>query len=112
MIRIAYTVIRDFQVMLFGGISVFELANQTVPTPVYELVVLSELGGWVRTSLGISVDTKKFGMGHLDTVIACAGFDEFHTSIAVQSFFRKLCPTLGESDQCAPEHLCWLRQVC
>ncbi len=50
--RIAYLLIPDFQVMVFSGITAFEVANQAAPAPHYEIRLISEEGGNVRTSLG------------------------------------------------------------
>lgn len=67
--RIAYLLVPDFQVMAFAGISAFEVANQSTPTPHYEIRLISEEGGNVRTSLGYSVSTDPFDAAGYDTVI-------------------------------------------
>lgn len=69
MLSVGYLVVPDFQVMLFGGISVFEIANLVAPQPQYDIHLISEHGGPVRCSLGYSVTTDAFDDTVLDTVI-------------------------------------------
>jgi transcriptional regulator GlxA family with amidase domain len=67
--KVAYLLTPDFQVMLFGGLSVFELANQSGPKPFYEISLISERGGAVKCSLGYSVSSESFEARTFDTVI-------------------------------------------
>ncbi|MDB5785306.1 MAG: helix-turn-helix domain protein [Caballeronia mineralivorans] len=69
MLRIGYIVVPGFQVMVFGGLTVFELANRMTKEPHYEIRLISESGGPVRSSLGYSVMTDSFAEGGFDTVI-------------------------------------------
>jgi transcriptional regulator GlxA family with amidase domain len=73
--RIAYAVVPNFQVMLFAGMTVFELANRLAPTPFYDLRLLSATGGPVSTSLGIPMPTEAPGRKVFDTVIAVGALD-------------------------------------
>ena len=67
--KVAYLLMPNFQVMLFGGISVFELANQSGPKPFYEISLISERGGAVKCSLGYAVSSESFEASKFDTVI-------------------------------------------
>lgn len=67
--RIAYLLVPDFQVMVFAGITAFEVANQSATKPYYEIRLISEEGGLVRTSLGYSVSTDPLDSTAYDTVI-------------------------------------------
>ena len=67
--KVAYLLTPNFQVMLFGGLSVFELANQSGPKPFYEISLISEGGGAVKCSLGYSVSAESFEAKKFDTVI-------------------------------------------
>jgi transcriptional regulator GlxA family with amidase domain len=67
--RIGYLLVPDFQVMVFAGLSVFELANQSTPKPFYDIRLFSEFGGQVRCSLGYSVSTDAFDETPFHTVI-------------------------------------------
>lgn len=69
MLRIGYIVVPGFQVMVFGGLTVFELANRLTKEPYYEIRLISESGGLVQSSLGYSVMTDSFAEGGFDTVI-------------------------------------------
>ena len=69
MLRIGYIVVPGFQVMVFGGLTVFELANRLTREPYYEIRLISESGGPVQSSLGYSVMTDSFEEGAFDTVI-------------------------------------------
>jgi len=69
MLRVAFVLADGFQTMVFAAQSVFEFANIVCGKPVYELRVLSEKGGAVRSSLGFEVDTKAFGKERYDTLI-------------------------------------------
>jgi transcriptional regulator GlxA family with amidase domain len=56
--RIGFIVIDNVSVMSFAPVSAFELANQLGPKPLYDLHMLSEHGGSVRTSMGMNVETR------------------------------------------------------
>jgi len=67
--RVGVIVFPGFQVMSFAEISVFEFANLAMGEPVYDVELLSETGGPVRSSVGIVVETKPFGDPAFDTLI-------------------------------------------
>jgi transcriptional regulator GlxA family with amidase domain len=67
--RIAYVLVPDFQVMLFAGLTAFEIANLSGPSPYYDIRVISEEGGNVRSSLGYSVSTDPLDAEEYDTII-------------------------------------------
>jgi transcriptional regulator GlxA family with amidase domain len=67
--RIAYLLVPDFQVMVFAGITAFEVANQTTTKPHYEIRLISEEGGNVCTSLGYSVSTDPLDSAAYHTVV-------------------------------------------
>lgn len=59
-----------FQVMAMAALSAFELANLTVGRTAYEIRILSEQGGPVRSSLGFAIETRAIGPDYSDTTIA------------------------------------------
>ncbi len=59
--RIGFIVFPGFQVMSFAAVSVFEFANLTAGEPLYDVHILSEAGGPVRSSVGMTVETAPFG---------------------------------------------------
>ena len=67
--RIGFTLLPGFQVMSFAVISVFEFANREIGEPVYDVHLLSETGGSVRSSSGISVATEPFDDRNFDTLM-------------------------------------------
>jgi transcriptional regulator GlxA family with amidase domain len=59
--------------MTFAVASVFEFANTGISEPVYDVHMLSETGGSVRTSIGMSVATEPFDDTNFDTLIVGRG---------------------------------------
>ena len=57
----------------FAALSVFELANVFIDPPPYDLRILSEKGGPVGMSLGMSVTTEAFDDAAYDTLIVGGG---------------------------------------
>jgi transcriptional regulator GlxA family with amidase domain len=71
--RIGFIVFPGFQVMSFAVMSVFEFTNLEMGEPVYEVQLLSETGGSVRTSIGMSIAAERFDNANLDTLIVGGG---------------------------------------
>jgi transcriptional regulator GlxA family with amidase domain len=67
--RIGLIVLPGFQVMSLAALSVFEFANREIGEPAYEVRLLSETGGSIRSSVGISVATEPFDETNFDTLI-------------------------------------------
>jgi transcriptional regulator GlxA family with amidase domain len=67
--RIGFIALPGFQVLSMGVMSVFEFANNEIAAPVYEIHVLSETGGSIRSSIGVGVVTESFGDRNFDTLI-------------------------------------------
>ena len=67
--RIDFLVLPGFQVMSLAGLSTFEFANKENGEPVYDVRLLSEIGGSIRSSIGVSVTTKPFDDTNFDTLI-------------------------------------------
>jgi transcriptional regulator GlxA family with amidase domain len=90
MLRIGYIVVPNFQVMIFGGLTVFEMANRMTKEPHYDIRLISEGGGQVRSSLGYSVMTDSFDDGTFDTVIIGGVIDSVYTaSPALVAYLRR-----------------------
>jgi transcriptional regulator GlxA family with amidase domain len=71
--RIGFVVFPGFQVMGFSAISVFEFANLEIGEPVYDVHLLSDTAGSVRTSIGMSVAAEPFDDTNFDTLIIGGG---------------------------------------
>jgi transcriptional regulator GlxA family with amidase domain len=67
--RIGLVVLPGFQVMCFAALSVFEVANSKLGKTAYNLLVLSETGGPVRSSFGMEVQTEPLTHSDIDTVL-------------------------------------------
>lgn len=91
--RIAYVLVPGFQVMVFGGLTVFEVANQTARHPLYDIHLISETGGPVMTSLGYSVTTEAFDDASFDTVIVGGATDIRPVTAGVVNYLRKAATT-------------------
>jgi transcriptional regulator GlxA family with amidase domain len=87
--RIAYLLVPEFQVMVFGGLTVFEVANHTAKQPFYDIHLISESGGPVRSSLGYSVTSEAFGDVPFDTVIVAGALSISPVSVGVVEFLRR-----------------------
>ncbi|MFK3796033.1 MULTISPECIES: GlxA family transcriptional regulator [unclassified Pseudomonas] len=71
--RVGFIVYPDFQSIGLAASTVFEIANLTNGTPVYEVQVISEAGGRVNGSAAVSVDSTPLVLEHFDTLIVCGG---------------------------------------
>jgi len=71
--RIGFVVAPGFQVMSFAALAVFEYANKEMREAVYDVRLLSETGGSIRSSIGASVATERFHAAALDTLIVGRG---------------------------------------
>jgi transcriptional regulator GlxA family with amidase domain len=67
--RIGFIVLPGFQMMSVASLSVFVLANGEIGQPVYDVHLLSENGGLIRCSSGISIATEPFDDTNFDTVM-------------------------------------------
>ncbi len=67
--RIGFIVLPGFQMLSVSSLSVFELANWEIGAPVYDVHLLSETGGSVRSSVGIGVATEPFDDRNFDTLM-------------------------------------------
>jgi len=73
--HIHFVVSPGFQVLSFAASSAFEYANREMVEPIYDVRLLSETGGSVQTSTGISVATEPFDDTNCDTLIVCRGVE-------------------------------------
>src|SRR6202165_6140160 len=71
--RIGFVVSPGFQVMGFAVISAFEFANVHLGEQVYDVQLLSETGGPILASMGMSVMAKPFGDTNFYTLIIGGG---------------------------------------
>jgi transcriptional regulator GlxA family with amidase domain len=67
--RVGFIVPPDFQLMSLAAVTAFEMANMPSGAKPYDIRLLSQDGGPVRTSFGFLVETEPFGDQAFDTVI-------------------------------------------
>ncbi|MDE1996023.1 MAG: GlxA family transcriptional regulator [Rhizobiaceae bacterium] len=91
----------NFQSLGLAVTTIFEYANLISEENSYELTIVSEHGGPVRTSEGFSVNTEPLGSGRFDTLIV-TGDNEC----------RLPSPTLIEFLEDAPNHSRRVASVC
>lgn len=85
---VGFVVFPQFQVMGLSSVSVFEVANQLLGAPDYELTLLSETGGVIRTTSGFQLDTEPFGHRLFNTVIIGAGLTVNPSTPGLLDFIR------------------------
>jgi transcriptional regulator GlxA family with amidase domain len=71
--RIGFVIFHGANILCTAPISVFEMANQASGKPFYDVRILSDGGGPVRTSVGITIETEAFGEPDFDTLLIGAG---------------------------------------
>lgn len=91
--RIAFVVFPNFQVMGFAAITVFEVANRVLRDFAYDVTLLSETGGLVRSTAGFGVETAPFGERAFDTVMIGAGTAVEPATPGLIEFVRKASAT-------------------
>ncbi len=90
---IGFVVFPNFQVLGFAAITVFEIANLVAKEAIYDVRLLSEHGGMVRSSAGFGVETEAFGQSTFDTVIFGAGNQLEPTTPGLLDFVRSSVQT-------------------
>lgn len=96
--RIGFIVFPEFQVMSLAATSVFEFANRALGEPIYDVHLLSETGGSIRSSIGVSVATQPFDDTKFDTLIVGASSDIQAQTPGLIKFVRE---SLGRSRRIA-----------
>jgi transcriptional regulator GlxA family with amidase domain len=89
--KIGFFVFPEFQILdLSGPLAAFEMPGRNMVPKPYRLQVVSESGGLVKSSSGLSVATERIGTSRFDTVIAIGGLGAFQTSRSprVKAFIR------------------------
>jgi transcriptional regulator GlxA family with amidase domain len=74
--------------MSLSTATVFDVANRSSAEPRYEIVVASEKGGLVPTSIGVPVQTVAVNEAEFDTVIVSGSYDLRSPPAALLDFLR------------------------
>jgi len=86
--RIGYVVFPRFQLMGFAAVTAFEIANLALGEQAYEIELLSEFGGEIKSSAGFGVLTKAFDETIYDTVMFGASTEIEPVSSGLIAFAR------------------------
>ena len=88
--RIGFVVQPGFQMIGLAAQAVFEYSNRAAGKAVYEIRVLSEDGGPVRSSLGVVLQTERFSGRAFDTLIVLGTEDPSQSSTSgLRNFVRR-----------------------
>ena len=86
--RIGIVVFPGFQLISLAAVPVFELANALQESPVYDVRLISEAGGAIRSSGGVSVQTEALGEPRYDTIMVVGGASRLPVGPAMIDFLR------------------------
>lgn len=86
--RIGFVIFPGVQMMSLAALSAFEFANLAVPEAFYEVSLLSESGGPVKTSVGPAIETTPLDDTSYDTVIFAGDLKGSAGPDAVTQFVR------------------------
>jgi transcriptional regulator GlxA family with amidase domain len=92
-LRIGIALYSGFQVINLAITTVFEFANITAGEALYEVVLLSEHGGPVRSSAGFSIDTQPFDERRFDTVLVVGDNEVVEPSRGLIEFLQRSAQT-------------------
>jgi transcriptional regulator GlxA family with amidase domain len=82
-----------FQLISLAAVPVFELANALRETAVYNVRLLSEAGGAVRSSGGVSVQTEAMNEPRFDTILVVGGASRRPVGSAMVDFIESAATT-------------------
>ena len=83
-----------FHVMSLMAVSVFEVANLALGEQRYDFQFLSESGGSIRTSAGLTIETRRFDDSPFDTIIVGGSAEQsFRPSEGMIAFLREASKT-------------------
>jgi transcriptional regulator GlxA family with amidase domain len=74
--KVGFIICPGYQPMGFAVTAPFEIANRHAAEPVYDIRMLSEHGGPVRTSLGFHVSTEPFSGDQYDLLVVGASMED------------------------------------
>ena len=86
--RIGVLVFPGFQILDLAAIAAFELANMHAGKTLYKVELLSEEGGLVVSSSGVSTDSKRFTAARFDTLLLTGALTIEPTSENMCRFLR------------------------
>lgn len=91
--QLGIVVFPGFQLISLAALPVFELANALRDTPFYDVRLISEAGGAVRSSGGVSVQTEALGQERYDTILVVGGASRLAVGPAMIDFIKSAART-------------------
>ena len=91
--RIGIVVFPGFQLISLAAAPIFELANTLQETPIYDVRLLSQAGGAVRSSGGVSVQTEALDQPRFDTILVVGGASRLPVGPAMIAFMTSAAKT-------------------
>ena len=107
--HIGVVVFPGFQILDMVAVSIFELANLEAGQPEYEVEIISEHGGMVRSSAGVEVATRPFGDPAYDTVVVTGAMQIAPSSPGLRAFRTRCSARRGAPRAFARVRSCWPR---
>jgi transcriptional regulator GlxA family with amidase domain len=86
---IGIAVYPGFQALDLAVGTVFELANDALGEPIYEIEIVSERGGVVRSSFGAMIGSQAFGSTEFDTLFVSGASMDVEVSPGLVDFIRR-----------------------
>lgn len=86
--EVSFVVPRNFKLMSLAALSAFELANLHSDKQVYEVDLLSEFGGPVRSTFDMSLETRPFRHDAYDTVMLTVAPRVGHRRVLINDSLR------------------------
>jgi transcriptional regulator GlxA family with amidase domain len=94
--KVGFIIAAGYQPMGFAVTTPFEFANEQVERPFYDIRLLSQQGGPVRTSLGFSILTEQFVPEKYDSIIfGSSRGDPLPETVALARIARLHCRRLA-----------------
>ena len=86
--RIGFIIFPGFQMMGLAAASAFEFANLEAGVDIYDVHIVSEAGGAIGSSTGITVASEAFAGAAFDTLLVCGGTGIPEPSAGLLAFVR------------------------
>lgn len=86
--HVGVVVFPGFQILDMVAVAVFELANLEAGRPEYEVEIISEHGGMVRSSAGVEIATQRFADPAYDTVVVTGAMQIAPSSSGLLAFLN------------------------
>ncbi|GJE76766.1 GlxA family transcriptional regulator [Methylorubrum suomiense] len=90
--RVGFVIFPGLSIMGLAAVPAFELANLADEQAPYDIRFISEHGGPIRTSAGMSVETEPFGEAAFDTLVVGGGTSVLPSTSGLLSLIREAAP--------------------